>query len=294
MTIAGVQLWGWDATNKVWREVLVSTDGKLIIDPSEIFENPPTNGETAKAPQSDWAYDHWKDPDAHHAKLHTLQSASDHSGEISDTQHGVRTLANAHAHSALSGIGSNDHHARSHDHSNALDGSPIAVAGLPNLTQDKVWKGNASNRPEEATISADAGEGHITIMPYAYQSIGQGTWAFGSSASQALYFFYYNGLGVNGDNISYNVYLAAGTYTLRLLILTSTNSGILDVDIDSTEVASFDQYSSPSVYNVLNSQTGIVIASAGLKTLRLRVDGKNASSSGWVVRVTTISLWRTA
>lgn len=89
MNGAGVQLWGWDSANSVWVKVLVNSAGKLIIDPSEIFENPPTNGETAKAPQSDWAYDHWKDPNAHHARLH--------------------------------------------DHSNALDGSPIAAAGIPNI-----------------------------------------------------------------------------------------------------------------------------------------------------------------
>ena len=79
------------------------------------------------------------------------------SGEITDAQHGVRTQANAHAHSHLSGVTpdqhhaqahnlashstkahaeltgvtSDQHHARSHDHSNALDGSPIAVAGIP-------------------------------------------------------------------------------------------------------------------------------------------------------------------
>lgn len=48
--------------------------------------------------------------DQHHAILHAIDSALVHSGVITDTQHGVRTLANAHAHAALSGIGPNDHH----------------------------------------------------------------------------------------------------------------------------------------------------------------------------------------
>lgn len=43
----------------------------------------------------------------------------------------------------------NVHHPRSHDHSLAADGSPIAVAGLPNLTSGKVWQGNVGNRPVE-------------------------------------------------------------------------------------------------------------------------------------------------
>jgi hypothetical protein len=60
------------------------------------------------------------------------------SGEITDAQHGVRTQANAHAHSHLSGIGADDHHNRQHDHSLAADGSPIALAGVPNLPASRI------------------------------------------------------------------------------------------------------------------------------------------------------------
>jgi hypothetical protein len=59
---------GWDAGAKVWRKILVNSEGKLIIDPSEILENPPTPGETAKAPQSAWAAAHAGDAAAHHAR----------------------------------------------------------------------------------------------------------------------------------------------------------------------------------------------------------------------------------
>lgn len=99
---------GWDGTQ--WVNVLVNAAGKLIIDPSEILEDTPTDGEVGKAPTSNWAHDHADLPDIHHARQHAIDAAADHTGVITDTQHGVRTLANAHAHSALSGIGANDHH----------------------------------------------------------------------------------------------------------------------------------------------------------------------------------------
>ncbi|GAI15276.1 unnamed protein product, partial [marine sediment metagenome] len=51
---------------------------------------------------------------ASHARQHALNSAADHTGSITDAQHGVRTKANAHAHGHLSGIGANDHHAQVH------------------------------------------------------------------------------------------------------------------------------------------------------------------------------------
>lgn len=50
-------IWGWDETNKTWVKVLVNAAGKLIIDPSEIFEDTPTDGEMGKAPTSNWAHD---------------------------------------------------------------------------------------------------------------------------------------------------------------------------------------------------------------------------------------------
>lgn len=62
-------LYGWDADAKVWRKVLVNAAGKLIIDPTEIFEDPPTENEAGKAPQSAWAFDHEANASAHHTKF---------------------------------------------------------------------------------------------------------------------------------------------------------------------------------------------------------------------------------
>ena len=59
-------MWGWDATNEVWVKCVVNEDGKLIINPTGFLENPPTEDEAAKAPTSEWAFDHDADPDAHH------------------------------------------------------------------------------------------------------------------------------------------------------------------------------------------------------------------------------------
>jgi len=65
----GAYLFGWDDDNKKWVKVLVNSEGKLIIDPSEIFEEDPTDGEVGKAPTSNWAHDHAANADAHHAHV---------------------------------------------------------------------------------------------------------------------------------------------------------------------------------------------------------------------------------
>lgn len=156
------------------------------------------------------------------------------------------------------------------------------VAPSKNAVYDKV-----------ALLSSDSGEGHISISPLSYDSIGQGTWAIGISSNQVLNYIFSNTSGVDGDNLSYKVYLAAGTYTLQLYTASHTDRGIADFDIDGVEVASFDLYVGVG-WNTVKTQTSIAVATSGLKTLRVRADGKNESSSSYVIPLTSIALWRTA
>jgi len=74
-------------------------------------------------------------PPSTHASLHHSGGADALSlgsiaGTITDTQHGNRG-SGLHA----------DSHARSHDHSLAADGSPIAIAGVPDLPATKITSG---------------------------------------------------------------------------------------------------------------------------------------------------------
>lgn len=99
--MSGIFLWGWCATTSSWVKVLVNADGKLIIDPSEILEDTPTDGEIAKAPTSNWAYDHGAASDPHagyrlESADHTHQSTGTQAGKL---DHGL----------ALDGLADDDH-----------------------------------------------------------------------------------------------------------------------------------------------------------------------------------------
>lgn len=147
---------------------------------------------------------------------------------------------------------------------------------------------------EAADVNA-IGAGHITILPSSYNAIGQGTWAYVLTATEFLGGIWGNsGTHADGDNISYKVYLAAGTYTLGMLCLKTSDRGIADFDIDAGEVASFDLYDAGALRNQWVTQASISVTTAGLKTLKLRIDGKNGSSSDHVVAFQYIALWRTA
>jgi len=92
----GAYLWGWDDTNSTWVKCRVTAAGKLIINPTGFLENPPTEDEAKKAPTSEWAYDHWKNASAHHAKYTDAESRAaigdifDSDGQLIDTLYASR------------------------------------------------------------------------------------------------------------------------------------------------------------------------------------------------------------
>ncbi|MBA7582388.1 hypothetical protein ES708_24316 [subsurface metagenome] len=142
--------------------------------------------------------------------------------------------------------------------------------------------------------AVDIGEGHTFILARCWDSIGQGNFSHHTTIDQYLANYLRGNGNVDGDNISYKAYLAAGTYTLLYCYLQTPMGGIVDIDINGSEVGSVDTYNANTRYNQFYKVTGIVIPSAGLKTIRLRVDGRNPSADYYFLPVCFISLWRTA
>ena len=133
--MAGCNLYGWDATNGIWVKLICNEEGKLIIDPSEILEDDPTDNEVGKAPTSNWAFDHNADASAHHLRYtHNEASAVvlthieiiptnneyekapcsnwayDHENNAS--AHHTKTTAGELNHNDLANISSDDHHTK--------------------------------------------------------------------------------------------------------------------------------------------------------------------------------------
>lgn len=226
--------------------------------------------------------------------LTLLTTFNDHSARHEDT--GADEISVA----ALSGVLADDQH--------VIDGEVLAVAAallhasrhIPGgadpmrWTANKILLGGGVGADPTLVDMPDSGEGHITILPYSYSAIGQGTWAISIGATEFLNGLWHNTTKNDGDNISYNVYLDAGTYTLGMLCLKVADAGIVDLDVDAVEVASFDLYDAGTVRNSWQTQAAIAVATAGLKTLRVRLHGKNASSTDYRAFFSYITLWRTA
>ncbi len=150
-----------------------------------------------------------------------------------------------------------------------------------------------ANDPVWADVAV-AGEGHISIEPSAYNAIIQGAWVLTVDTASLKNGVIRNTSDTDRDRVNYKVYLDEGTYTLRCLMWTQSEGSIIKVYEEGNLIATFDAYSAGTVKNVVFSQTGIAIAAAGLKTLLFDLDGKHASSTGYLMALQSISLWRTA
>ena len=141
-----------------------------------------------------------------------------------------------------------------------------------------------------------SGEGHIIIAHYEPESVGAGTWTLDSTSASIQQSHIANGSSADLDNISYKVYLSKGIYTLLTLYATDDDCAIFDIDIDGTEIVSIDSFTSGAiVFRNVNTKTGIIIATEGIKTLKVRVDGRNAgNTTGFLCRLEGLMLYRTS
>jgi len=135
---------------------------------------------------------------------------------------------------------------------------------------------------------------HLTILPVSFNSINQGTWLWSFSSNHLYGAVWYNSSAADGDSLTYKVGLGIGTYTLSYLGSINTNYGIMKVDIGGVNIATFDNYNSSLVRNMLQKQENIIITTDGCKDLTIYIDGKNASSSGYYTSLQHIAIWKTS
>lgn len=133
---------------------------------------------------------------------------------------------------------------------------------------------------DPATWVAVGGAGYYGrshIEPWFYDDIS-GSWSF-SDNNPTLYKFYYVASSI-GDYLEYLVPLSAGTYSFSILAPMNGDLGKAELKIDGDVVATIDLYAGSLAWNQIITETGIVVATSGIKTIRLEIITKNPSSSG--------------
>lgn len=90
------------------------------------------------------------------------------------------------------------------------------------------------------------------------------------------------------DEFEFEVSLAGGTYDMELFGLKSAGAGIVDITIDGDYIFQTDFYRSSSLVNYSLVES-VVIVGDGVHTINCKINGKNASSSGYSLNLTYIA-----
>ena len=100
----------------------------------------------------------------------------------------------------------------------------------------------------------------------------------------------------DGDAIEIELRVpSTGTYTLNLALYTDGTAPIIRLFLDEVAIgnpAGYDLYSAPPVFAVL--PVAALALNAGSHKLKILVDGLNALSTNYLVRIPALSLRRTA
>lgn len=113
-------------------------------------------------------------------------------------------------------------------------------------------------------------------------------------STTALYNGYKQSASTINSEISFDVALDAGTWTVELLHVKASDSGIYHVQIDGVDQGTVDGYNAATSVNQLGSVTGVIIDAQKRVTLTLKIASKNASSSNYVARLQHVQLRRTS
>lgn len=122
----------------------------------------------------------------------------------------------------------------------------------------------------------------VTVFADEFTAVVGSITGSGPLTTEAYSVYASNGSATNGDSFSLSVFVRAGTYTVSVLGFTQGNLAILDWYLDNVLVSSGqDWYSASLVSNVVKTFS-VTIAADGYHVLKAVINGKNASSSGFV------------
>lgn len=122
---------------------------------------------------------------------------------------------------------------------------------------------------------------------------GQGTWVRATSDNYVYNALFYNSTSADGDNFTINMFLAAGTWTVRISTMKNTTFGIMKVEVGSTNLGNTDLYAAAPNYLAIAEYTGLAITVSGEYAVKFTVNGKNASATDYFIAATQIEFIRT-
>ena len=216
------------------------------------------------------------------------------------------TALNDHSDVVIAGLATGD--VLWYNGSNWVDDTPntaglVALTGAQTIAGVKTFSSipvlpasnpTAANQAVRKAYVDGGSQGFIVLEPQGYSGTTQGTWAVSHHANNDFYVHSENTTTADGDQVDFKADLSAGTYTIIFFTEKDNDCGIVDIDIGGTTYATFDLYDAALQINQRLTDTGNVIATGGLVTISIKLDGQHGSSSDYRCRWQRLVLFRTA
>ena len=183
----------------------------------------------------------------------------------------------------------------------------VVMGALDELTQIFNWEANGSETPDDAVAAmldmiAAAYESEC-YLPQIFDDSVMFIWAEGRNVvgnglshnrdpDQVLNMFWNQASPSVNDYMQFSRVLRGGSYSLTMMGIQGSDSGILTWDIDGAEDAeTMDRYSATTLWNQ-GSTISVYLDGDGLHLIGCKVKSKNASSSGYRNMVSWLRLRR--
>lgn len=132
-------------------------------------------------------------------------------------------------------------------------------------------------------------------------SIVQGTWVWTTNASETNYAsvraqaagWWENSSHINLDEYKWSsLYLGPGTYEIDIVYNADPNKGKCEIIFGNTVLATVDMYHAVSATYNNAASTDLVLSTQTTADLRLRCNGKNASSSNYYINFSRLEIFK--
>lgn len=143
-------------------------------------------------------------------------------------------------------------------------------------------------------LTADLLPWMLNIFGTTVQSAHVGTWAISQASTKDYAYIFQNSTLAQNDSTSWDVVLAAGTWTLRTVADKAANSGISTVSLGGTSLGTLDWFNGTTAPSQIQDITGITVATTAKLRLTYLMATKNASSTNFGLNFTAAHLIRTA
>lgn len=141
----------------------------------------------------------------------------------------------------------------------------------------------------------NVGEGRIWLLGKDYHNSTQGTWVPGSEAAGQIGYIT-NSTHADSDEMYFYAYFSRGHYVGRFMYGDGTDAGKMSIYVGSLKVLdSYDMYdAAPTTTNSFSISPGFSISVPGLYIVRILVEGKNAASTDYYIKLYYLSFWRSS